>query len=176
MIVAQFVELAQDARALADRLRSEMGGPKLGDRIERVRTLEDILPRQQEEKLVLLGEIREELTPAVRAALTEEQRAGADRLLGDALPAPISIGDLPRTFMAGLRERDGSVGRIVLVYPSVTSTWWDANEMRDFVGALRVMAAESTPGGRPPRLAGSVPLSSDITEAVVMFFNKYLMK
>ncbi len=156
----------EDARALAERIREEMGGPRLGHRIERVRTIEDVLPPDQEPKLEVLSEIREELTPKVRAALNEDQRKWADRFAGPELPGPLSIGDLPRTFTLGLRERDGSVGKIVLVFPSLDSTWWDANEIRDFVGALRAIAAEVTPGRPPPRLAGAIALSSDITEAV----------
>lgn len=156
----------EDAQALADRLRSELGGPRLGHRIDRVRTLDDVVPRDQEQKIALAGEIREELTPTVRAALTNEQRRWADRFLGPELPRPITIADLPATFTFGLRERDGSFGKVVLVYPSVDSALWDANEMRAFVGSLRAIAAESTPGRRPPRLAGAIALSSDITEAV----------
>lgn len=89
--------------------------------------------------------LRDDLTPAVRASLTDEQRRWADRFVGETLPGPVTLADLPRTFTLGLRDRDGSVGNIVLVYPSLQSTWWDANQMRDFVGGLRAIAAETTP-------------------------------
>jgi predicted RND superfamily exporter protein len=155
----------EDARALAAKLRTEIGGPRLGDKIERVRTVDDVLPDQEKAKLAVLADIREVLTPRVRATLTKQQKDFVGRFLDHDLH-PLTLEDLPQSFVLGLRERDGSVGRIVLVYPSLDSTWWDANEMRDFVGSLRAIAAEAVPGPRPPRLAGSVPLSSDIVEAV----------
>ena len=154
-------------------MRRDIDKPPFTDRIERIRTIDDVVPTRQAEKLEVLDRIREDLTPRVRSALTPPQRAYVDRLLGtdDTLRlAPIALASLPRTFTLGLMERDGSVGKIVLVSPNVRASWWDGNMMRDFVGALRREADEAVAGAvparAPPRLAGSIPLSTDIVEAI----------
>jgi predicted RND superfamily exporter protein len=58
----------------------------------------------------------------------------------------------------------------VLVYPSPSRTWWDADTMATFVDAMRSVAhdvvRDSPTGARAPRLAGSIPLSSDIVQAI----------
>jgi predicted RND superfamily exporter protein len=163
----------EDAQKLAAQLRRDIDKPPFTDRIERIRTIEDVVPTRQGEKLEVLDRIREDLTPNVRSALAPSQRAYVDRLLGtdDTLRlAPIALRDLPRTFTLGLEEKDGSVGKIVLVSPNVHASWWDGNMMSDFVGALRREANEAVAGAEPPRasprLAGSIPLSTDIVEAI----------
>ena len=63
----------------------------------------------------------------------------------------------------GLRERDGSLGRAVLVYPNPTNALWRGKNISAFVSALRQVAeAPVAMGGRPARVAGGPPLTSDI--------------
>ena len=57
------------------------------------------------------------------------------------------------------------MGDVVLVYPVAASNWWDGQAMRAFVEGLRDVARRS--GGRPPRVAGSIALSSDIAQAIM---------
>ncbi len=159
----------EDAAALEKTLREHLDQPPFAGRIASVRTVDDIVPTQQAEKLAEVSAMREDLTPAVRAALDPDARKYVDRLLAGA-SAPVAFEDVPRTLTLGLRERDGQVGRIVLVYPNPSGTWWDATAMATFVEALREVAREATRGApagvRPPRLAGSIPLSSDIVQAI----------
>ncbi len=83
---------------------------------------------------------------------------------------PLTLDDLPRSFTAGLQERDGSVGKVVLVYPNPSRAWWDADAMATLVEALRTAAGDAVGDShgqaRAPRLAGSLPLSSDIVQAI----------
>jgi predicted RND superfamily exporter protein len=167
-----FVFLAdrpEDARALARELRARMDQAPFAGRIDSVRTIDDVLPAHQDDKLLELAALREDLTPAVRAALTPGAREYVDRLDSGSL-TKVALEDLPRAFTLGLRERDGTVDRVVLVYPSMSGAWWDANAMATFVEGLRSVArdaiSKTTPQGRPPRLAGSIPLSSDIVQAI----------
>ena len=40
----------------------------------------------------------------------------------------------------GLRERDRTVGRAVLIYPNPASTWWRGETITTFVRSLRDVA------------------------------------
>jgi uncharacterized protein len=155
-----------DARSLADNLRKRLDDPALAGRIDSIRTVDDALPSRQPEKLAEVAALREDLTPAIMATLAADERTYVGRLLGGEVRA-LTFDDLPRSFTLGLREKDGTVGDIVLVYPKPSSAWWDGNTMDAFVGTLRRIAADSVKKDtRPPRLAGSIPLSSDIVQAV----------
>ena len=168
--VTPTVVLADDpeqARAIGRALRAEEKQPPLDHMIASVRTLDDVVPGDQDRKLEIAEAIRDDLTPKLRASLTAEQRKVVDRLLGKWPLAPVTAGDLPETFTAGLRERDGSVGRTVLVYPRPGHLLWEGPPLAEFVARLRAAASTgATEGRRPARVAGSLALSSDILESV----------
>ena len=155
----------EDASHLADRLRAEKDKPPFAGRIETIRTLSDVLPTDQEEKIREIDVIGKDLTPAVRSSLTPDQKRDVDRFIRPGLH-PITLADLPRTFATGLRERDLSMGNVVLVFPSLASPWWDGRTMREFVDGLRRVARETSDHHTPPRLAGAIPLSTDIIDAM----------
>jgi predicted RND superfamily exporter protein len=150
----------EEARAIGARLRRDRERSPLADFVAEVRTAEDVLPREQAEKLAEARAIRRLVTPRMRAALTDEQRRTLDRFLGSASDGEIRESDLPPTFTAGLRERDGHIDRAVLVYPKPSHALWEGPAIERFVSALRNVAAASP--GRPGRVAGSLSLSADI--------------
>jgi hypothetical protein len=121
-----------------------------------VRGAGDVLPTEQEAKLAVVADIREALTPKIRSLVEPDRRKKLDDFLGPADLAPVDLKDLPRSFLAGLREKDGTVGKTVLVYPRPSDTLWRAQAMHDFVKELRG-------SGRP---AGSIPLTDDIVESI----------
>ncbi|MGD0530356.1 MAG: MMPL family transporter, partial [Polyangiaceae bacterium] len=168
--VTPTVVLADDpdeARAIARALREEKKNPPLDAMIASIRTLDDVVPTEQTTKIAVAEEIRDDLTPKIRASLTEAQRKNVDRLLGNGPLVPITASDLPDTFTTGLRERDGSLGRAVLVYPKPGHLLWEGPPLAAFVARLRAAAAvDVPPGGRPARVAGSLALSSDILDSV----------
>ena len=140
-------------------------GPLAG-LVSSVRTVRDILPGDQEAKIAEVNALREDLTPRIRSHLTDDETKELDRWLGSPELAPISIDDLPQTFSLGLRERDGTVGRTVLVYPKPVHALWDGPTISRFVGALRNISEGASPPSRTARVAGSLPLSADILSAV----------
>jgi predicted RND superfamily exporter protein len=156
----------EQAESLARSLRSHLDQAPFAGRIASVRTIDDVLPSRQDEKLAELSSLREAATPAVLSAVDVDLRRHVEQWLAQP-PQRLTIDDLPATFTRGLRERDGALGRVVLVYPNPSGVWWNADAMATFVGGLRDLARASTPAGeRPPRLAGSLPLSSDIVGAI----------
>ncbi|HXX66018.1 MAG TPA: MMPL family transporter, partial [Polyangiaceae bacterium] len=152
------------AEAIGQVLKAQDKRPPLDSLVASIRTLEDVVPPNQPAKIAIADQIRDDLTPRIRELLTPSQRRSVDRLLGTGPLSAITASDVPDTLMSGLRERDGSVGRTVLVYPRPGRTLWLGPQLAEFVGRLRAAAA-SVPG-RPARVAGSHALSADILDSV----------
>jgi uncharacterized membrane protein YdfJ with MMPL/SSD domain len=145
------------ARTAAATIRDAVDHGALHDMVASVRTIDDVLPVDQPAKLELVSRIRDALTPKMRSLLDENHRKKLDDLLGADDLAAVTVSDLPRSFTTGLRERDGTVGRTVLVYPRPSDVLWKAQAIHEFVGVLR-----STGG----RVAGPIPLSDDIIASI----------
>jgi uncharacterized protein len=154
----------KQAQDLEARIRASLNGGALGPMVARVVGADDVLPKEQVQKVVEVQRIRDALTPKVRSMTPPAQLDKLDRLLGAPDLAPITGSDLPRSFTTGLRERDGTMGRTILVYPRPSDALWRADSMHLFVRTLRDLAR--TTAAAPARVAGSIPLSSDILTAI----------
>jgi len=164
------VILADDeaqARTIAAAAREAIKVPPLAERISSVRAADDVLPEDQDAKIGEANRIREDMTPKLRSALTPENAKAIDRLLGKPDLRPLTVNDLPPTFTQAMVEKDGTFGRTVLIYPRPGHALWEGPPLVAFVAALRSLAATPAPGGeRPARVAGSLPLSSDILSSI----------
>ena len=151
-----------DARKIARGVRDAMAaGPPLGDMVASVRSVDDILPVDQDARRAEIELIRKKLTPRIRAEMTPEQLRKVDQLLGPTPVPPISAQEVPETLLKGLRERDGTAGRAVLVYPKPTAGLWEGPRNAAFVDSLRAIARADAPQA-PARVAGGPPLTADI--------------
>jgi len=161
---------AEDAEKLANILRLQIRQEPqstLGTMIASVRTVADLLPSDQSERAAEVAQIRKKLTPRVRSNLAPSDLARVDRLLGVKAPPGFSAADVPDVLLTGLRERDGSLGKAVLVFPRPSSTLWQGPAMRSFVESLRKVAALPTGWGhRAARVAGGPPLTADILSSM----------
>ena len=158
-------DTSEQAQAIAVRVRDAAKRPPLDALVASVRTLADVVPSEQDAKILVVERIRDDLTPRIRDALTDEQRKRVDRFIGKEPMHPLAPADLPDTFTIGLGERDGTIGRTVLVYPRPSTALWLGPPLAAFVGALR--AAATVPGAaRPGRVAGSLALSADIIDSI----------
>jgi len=160
-----------EARAVTAKLREEASHPPLASMIASIRTWDDVVPPDEAEKQAELGAVRKKMTPNVRASMTPADRQKLERLIGaegaPASTAPIRADDVPDVITRGLRERDGSVGRAVLVYPNPAESWWRGETIATFVKKLREAAqAPVATGGRPGRVAGGPALSFDIISSM----------
>jgi predicted RND superfamily exporter protein len=160
-----------EARAVEARLKAAAGAPPLAGMISSIRSWDDVVPPDQDDKAAEVAVIRRKLTENVRAGISPADRQKIDKLIGTPGPdgkfagpiPPIRAEEVPDTFTRGLRERDGSVGRAVLVYPNPASPWWRGETITTFVHALREVAnAPTALGGRPARVAGGHALNADI--------------
>jgi hypothetical protein len=152
-----------DARAIAKALREASQKPPLNERIASIRTIDDVLPQDQQAKIEEANAIRDDMTPKMRSLVPPERRAQIDRLLENEDAHPITAAELPEIFTTGLRERDGSFGNAVLVFPRPSRALWQGQPLADFVATLREFARIPTQWGHPEaRVAGSLALSTDI--------------
>jgi uncharacterized protein len=168
--VTPTVVLADDpaqARTIAERLRQAAKTPPLVDMVAHVQTADDVLPQEQEKKLRIVAGIRRKLTPRVREAIGAKWQERIDRTLGNQDLGRIAAADVPDGLWAGLQERDGTAGRVILVYPRPSEALWQGPKVEEFVGALR-RVVESVPGpsGRPAQVAGGPPLTADILHSM----------
>lgn len=158
---------AAASEAAERAIRESVDHGSLQSMVASVRAARDVLPDDQEQKLSVTRDIRAALTPKIRSLIPPDQRARIDDLLGPERLEPVSASDLPDTMTTGLRARDGSIDRTVLVYPRPSDLLWRAKEIHSFVGELRADAATGLrPGDRPGKVAGSIPLSEDILASI----------
>jgi uncharacterized protein len=151
----------EQARALAARVREAASRPPLSTMVAEVRGLDDVVPPDQDAKLAEIARIRALITPAVRAEVAPEKLAALDRFLGDGALTPVQERDVPSGLTAGLRERDGRLGRAVLVFPRPSQQTWQGQQLAIMVGELRKLAATEN-----ARVAGALPLSADIIASI----------
>lgn len=163
-ILVDDADSMRSVRKAVDEVRTQ---PALAELLSHTRTVDDVLPAEQEKKLVLLKEIRTMLTPKIRASMPEDRREALDKFVGGDELKKLTADDLPRTFTRGLRENDGRMDRVVLVYPKTTRALWDGTRVTSLVATLRSTADQAVPPQHPrPRLAGSLPISADIVSSL----------
>ncbi len=136
------------------------GRPKT---IGKIRSILEVLPDQQPEKLVVLGEIRRLLDDDALEALPDEQRAELLSLRPpDALEA-ITIESLPEPLLQSLREKDGKVGLLIGVRPDLTVDEWNGKDLLRFAHAVRRIELSD---GRAVTTSGASVVFADILSAI----------
>ena len=156
-----------EARIVEKNVRDAVDNGPLQPMVAEVLGADDVLPPDEPAKVAEAMRTREVLTPKIRSTINEDRRKKLDRMLGDENLHPITADDLPHAMTTGLRERDGSLGRSILVYPRPSDTLWKAEGIYSFVDSLRALASEDLPAGsRAGRVAGSIPLSADILSSI----------
>jgi len=134
-------QLEHDRAALGDQ-----------DPLREVRTLDSAVPPDQDERLARLHHLRATLTDSRLARLDAKTR---ERVLALRPPADlraITLADLPAAIRLPLTERDGTAGRIALVFPRRVGTL-DPAEMRSLTelvrGAIQRSGARAHAIGQP---------------------------
>jgi uncharacterized protein len=143
-----------------DRERTALGA---ADPLREVRTLESAVPPDQAEKLPRLVRLRETLTDARLEKLDPEIRRKVLALRPPADLRQVALDDLPAAFRLPLVERDGTAGRIALVFPRKLG-WSTQRETQAMAELVRGAIARS---GARAHAVGQNLLMSDLVEAIV---------
>jgi uncharacterized protein len=154
-------ENPEDVPKLEARLRALMEHGGAGNLIAEVRSAQQLLPDGRFAAIDEAKLLKAAITPKLRGKLQDSERDLLDRALSDRSLVPLTAADLPEAFAAGLRERDGRVGRSVLVFPKVGGGTWQAERLAGFARDVRQAAHEAG-----AIAAGPLLLSSDLAHAM----------
>ena len=146
---------------IEQRLNELMRGGGAGDLIAEVRSARQLLPETRTAAIGEALELKAAITPRLRKQLSDSERQQLDSVLSEASLVPLEPGDLPEAFAAGLREKDGQVGRSVLVFPKVGGGTWRAERLSGFAHDVRAVARDAG-----AIAAGPLLLSSDLADAM----------
>lgn len=155
------VDDAASVPKLEARLRRLMASGGAGDLIAEVRSAQQLLPDTRWAAIEEAKRLKAAMTPRMRSNLNDRDRDLLERALSEQSLVPLTAQDLPEAFAAGLRERDGSMGRSVLVFPKVGGGTWQADRLASFSRDVREAAREAS-----ARAAGPLLLSSDLAHAM----------
>jgi uncharacterized protein len=153
----------QNAREIAARLKEKMKKDGETSLISKVMTLDDIIPAHQEEKIAVLRQIKALLTPQILKHLSPSDRELVNHFLNEHVFHTMTEQDLPKLVMDLFTEKDGSVGKLVLVEPPLNHVIWEGSNLIRFIDTLREIADSVEPGAP---VAGSNAVSSDMIRSI----------
>jgi predicted RND superfamily exporter protein len=157
VVMSDTPEKATEVAAAVRRAKAD--GLPGTDTIDNVVTLQELLPQYQQQKLTLLREIFNILDKKPRAELPPEVRRLRERTRLE----PVSITDVPANLTRALVEKDGQRGRVVLVYPTLTTDSANGRAQIAHTKAVRDASLKVDPGAR---IAGQIVLTTDIVAAI----------
>lgn len=131
--------------------------------IGRVRSILELIPPDQDAKLVELAAIRALLDDPALDALDDDVRADLMTLRPpDGLTA-ITPAALPEELAVNLRERDGRIGLFIGVRPDPSLDEWNGKDLIRFATAVRRLELSD---GRTVTTSGSSVIFADIVGAI----------
>jgi predicted RND superfamily exporter protein len=146
--------------ATLESMRAALGS---ADPLRELRTLDNVIPKDQEAKLPLAEKLRATLTDARLALLAPELRAKVEQLRPPADLRPVQLSDLPVSFRLPLTERDGSAGRIALAFPRAVGSL-TPGELQEITDLVRTAIQRS---GAAAQAVGQSLLFADIAAAIM---------
>jgi predicted RND superfamily exporter protein len=153
-----------DVSKIADevkRTKAEEGSKSF---IVNVSTLQDFVPKEQEDKVRVLKQIDQLLPRPLLNQLSAEERALAKDLLSENSFKRFGVEELPELVRGKFRERDGTLGKLVLIEPSLSPELQKSENLIHFVRSVRDAADRVAPG---TAVAGTLPVTSDLFESIV---------
>ena len=129
-----------DTPAVEATLRAvDRGKPEDRRLFASVRSIDDVLPGDQDAKLAVLAQIRGLLSPQNLDALDPSQRAEALRLKPPDDLRRLTDADVPEALAWPFTEADGSVGRLILASAGKGYEVWDAHDTVRFAANVRAL-------------------------------------
>ncbi|MBC7386666.1 MAG: MMPL family transporter [Cryobacterium sp.] len=151
------------ALQLEARYRAKMNAEGDASLIKAISILDDFVPKDQPAKIKVIREISRLLPPSIRSQMTGEDKKRIDEFLRPEVFKTITMHDLPKLVLDKFTEKDGSVGKLVLIEPPLNSVSDDGDKLVQFIHQLRAIADEVAPG---TPVAGSLPISADMIESI----------
>ncbi len=150
----------QIARKIKD-LKEKQGPSSL---ISSVYSIGDFVPSNQREKIKILEEIREMLPASIIRKLSPKDEKLARDFLSPESFHEFGIKDLPPLIRGRFRERDGSVGNLVLVEPIFDiKRMHEFNNQKSLIDEIRQITDSVEPGAP---VVGQLPLTVDMIGSI----------
>jgi uncharacterized membrane protein YdfJ with MMPL/SSD domain len=156
-------ETPEALRRVTDELARARATLGAADPIREVRSLATAVPPDQERKLAILAHIRGQLTDARVARLAPQRRDEVLRIRPPADLVQVRLEDLSPALRLPLMERDGTAGRIALVFPRKVGQL-SPLDMQVLSGLVRGAIDRS---GAPAQAVGQSLLFVDIATAIL---------
>jgi predicted RND superfamily exporter protein len=148
---------------VAAKLKELKRSQGLSSPIVSVQTVDDFIPKNQAEKIQVLREIRELLPQSILDKLDPEDQRKVHALLTPEVIREIKSQDLPPLVREKFTEKDGSIGKLVLVEPPLSRDIWQGDNLENFIGGIR-KAADSVEPGAP--VVGGMAITSDLVTSI----------
>ena len=146
--------------AVLNQKRRDLG---TADPIREVRSLRTVIPDNQEEKTRILRELRAALSDERLSLLNPEEREKAEKFRPPADLRPVTLQDLPKAVRLPLTLRDGTAGRVALVFPRKVGIL-DSRDLEQLSSLIRGSISAATANAQA---VGQALLFSDILSAIV---------
>lgn len=132
---------------------------------DRVVTIYDLLPTDQDKKIPLVREAIDRLTRAHRRGFIKPADwAEIEKLLPTEALAPIGIDELPDQVARTFTEKDGTRGRLVYIVPTSGRSVWDAHYLIQWADSFR---RTELPDGSVVKGSGRSVIFADMILTVV---------
>jgi predicted RND superfamily exporter protein len=141
--------------------------------IDSIATLQKLVPDEQPRKIELLREIFRLVAPRpgtpglvddrIALALPEDLRPTLLRLRERTQLEPITLADVPKRLKLPFHEKDGKSGRLVLVFPTLTTDARHGKAQMEHARLVRRTALKADPDAL---IAGQIVLTSDIVDSI----------
>jgi predicted RND superfamily exporter protein len=127
-----------------------------------VRTVDDLLPLNQRDKVAVLQSLRE-LALTARPYASAQQREQIDEAMPPEHLVPLRREDLPASVARTFTERDGTMGRLMFVEHVKGSDTWDGRYMIRWAGAARSPRGKD---GASPAVGGGAAVFADLLTTI----------
>jgi predicted RND superfamily exporter protein len=160
VILPQSREDALKIAASLKKLKAEQGDQSL---IASVQTIDDFVPSDQEAKIEVIRQIRALLSPRLLRRIAAEDQKLISEFLTPETRKPITIADLPPLVLSKFTEKNGAVGKLVVVEPPLTEATREGYYIMRIIRELREAADAAKPG---TAVAGGLCITADMIEAI----------
>jgi predicted RND superfamily exporter protein len=132
---------------------------------DKVVTIFDLIPAEQERKIPLLQEARKVIIKAhERKLISAADWADIEKDLPAADLRPIGIADLPAQATRAFAEKDGTIGRSVYVLPAKGRSVWDAHYLIEWAASFRTT---TLPDGSVVKGSGNPVIFADLILSII---------
>lgn len=121
------------------------------------------IPEEQEAKLAILQNIRNLLEDSTLDFLNEEQKKEMEKFKAQFTEKKITWEDLPPEIVRNYVEKDGTLGKVVYVYPTDQAPLWRGKNLIKFADIIR---ENRLPSGEIITASGTAVIFADLLRAV----------